>query len=178
MDRPTDRQRDIDRDKQTSPSFHHKMKFLRTISNERGVHRRQLYRTLTTLSLYFSFSYKAKKVPHRLTPGRHEADRVLSRTVGERTRNQQMQTSKCKSEKGGRGQRCHTKGRSKGQQDKATWSVGDGEAGRRKANPGGSVTESPARTSLLSPTPLKSLQLNPQTEQQLAWLLPFLPMPH
>lgn len=89
-----------------------------------------------------------------------------------------MQTSKCKSEKGGRGQRCHAKGRSKGRQDKATWSVGDGEAGRRKANPGGPVTESPARTSLLSPTPLKYLQLNPRTEQQLAWLLPFLPMPH
>ena len=133
---------------------------------------------LLHLSLYSSFSYKAKKVPHRLTPGRHEADTVLSSTVGERKETGSMQMSTCKSETGGRGQRCHAKGRSKGRQDKATWSVGNGEAGRRKANPGGPVTESPARTSLLSPTPLKSLQLNPRTEQQLAWFLPFLPMPH
>lgn len=43
---------------------------------------------------------------------------------------------------------------------------------RLKANTGGPVTESPATTSLLSPTPPEPLQLNPQTER-LAWLLPF-----
>lgn len=49
---------------------------------------------------------------------------------------------------------------------------------RLKANTGGPVMESPATTSLLSPTPPEPLQLNPQTGERLAWLLPFLPMPH
>lgn len=40
-------------------------------------------------------------------------------------------------------------------------SVGDGLL---KANTGGPVTESPATTSLLSPTPPEPLQLNPQGE--------------
>lgn len=49
---------------------------------------------------------------------------------------------------------------------------------RLKANTGGPVMESPATTSLLSPTPPELLQLNPQTGERLAWLLPFLPMLH